>query len=488
MSSGDSPSVLIVDDEAGPRRSLAMILGSGYRCAGAAGAGEALEHLRSESVDVVLLDIMLEDADGLELLTQLRSEYPDQVVIMTTAVDSTRAAVRAMKLGAYDYLTKPFDPEEIRLVVGRAVKELRMRRELEDLRRTVRISGGFGGMIGASPAVERVLRMIRRVVDSDSTVLITGESGTGKELVASALHFEGKRRRGPFVPFHCAAVSPQLLESELFGHEKGAFTGAVVAKKGMFEEADGGTLFLDEIGEMPIEMQSKLLRAIQEREIRPVGSNVTRKVDVRIVAATNRDLVEEIRKGRFREDLYYRINVVPIHLPPLRERPGDIPMLLQHFVRELSERLQIGTPPPVEPDLLAAMENYSWPGNIRELRNAVERMLVLSDGSALGVRHLPPRIRAALERGTPPAAEQAPDAAVAGGRDEAAAFEAIPEGMTLSEMTAALERRVIRRALRETGGKISPAARKLGTTRRILRYKMDRLGLSPADAAAAEEG
>ena len=333
MNTEDKPIVLIVDDETGPRRSLRLILGDGYYCLECERASQALEAIeKNPPADVVLLDIMLEDMDGLDLLNAIRERRPDQTVIMTTAVKSTRAAVQAMKLGAYDYLTKPFEPEEIRIVVARAIEEYRLRSELYRLRQAIDTGSPFREIAGHSPEMQRVFSTMKQVKDTDSTVLIYGESGTGKELVARALHFGSRRRSGSFVPVHCAAISRELVESELFGHERGAFTGATRAKKGMFEEADGGTLFLDEIGEMEPAMQAKLLRAIQEREIRHVGATTAIRVNVRLIAATNRDLHEEMRKGSFREDLYYRINVVPIEMPPLRARTGDVPLLVRIFL------------------------------------------------------------------------------------------------------------------------------------------------------------
>jgi DNA-binding NtrC family response regulator len=419
---------------------------------------------------------MLEDMDGLDLLNEIRERRPDQTVIMTTAVRSTRAAVQAMKLGAYDYLTKPFEPEEIRIVVARAIEEHRMRSELYRLRAAVDTGSPFREIAGHSPQMQRVFQTMMQVKDTDSTVIIYGESGTGKELVARALHFGSRRKEGAFMPVHCAAISRELLESELFGHERGAFTGATRAKKGMFEEADGGTLFLDEIGEMELAMQAKLLRAIQEREIRHVGATTPIRVNVRLIAATNRDLHKEVSEGRFREDLYYRINVVPVEMPRLSERAGDVPLLVRVFLDKVSKRLGVD-PPPVEPEVLEVLEEYDWPGNVRQLENTIERMLVLAAGDPLGVDHLPPGIVAAV-RGV----DATPQPSSVGGRKEtgdahATAADWLAEGKTLSDMTEQVEREAIRHALDRAEGRITEAARILGTTRRILRYKMDKLGL-----------
>ena len=451
------PKILCIDDEASPRESLRYILKDRYQVATAATGKAGMEILQSQGpFDLVLLDMKLPDCTGLELLARIRQELPAVSVVMVTAIAEPKPAVQAIKLGAADYLTKPFDVDEIRLVVERVLRERALPRPAAagaDL--------PADDMIGASGAMRGVLALIDRIKDADVTVLINGETGTGKELVARALHFSSCRKAGPFIPVHCAAIPNELLESELFGHEKGAFTGAGQQRLGMFEAANGGTLFLDEIGEMPLAMQSKLLRAIQEREIRRVGSSDTVHINVRLVCATNRDLAASVKAGEFREDLFYRINVVPIVLPALRDRREDIPTLVLHFAQQFSRELNRPAPQ-FTPLAMERFVYYGWPGNVRELQHALERLIITCDANPIDVAHLPPLIAAAEPELT---ADMAVTALAA-------------DGLDLPKLTANLERHAIEKALQRSGGVISEAAQMLHVTRRILRYKIDQLGIS----------
>ena len=452
--------ILCIDDEASPRESLRFILKDRYQVVTADTGKTGLDTLRTQGpFDLVLLDMKLPDYSGLEVLSKIRQDAPAVPVVMVTAIAEPKPAVQAIKLGAADYLTKPFDVDEIRLVVERVLRE-----------RTLTKSAAISAteetpqeMIGSSGAMRQVFTLIDRIKDADASVLITGATGTGKELVARALHFRSSHQAGPFVPVHCAAIPNELLESELFGHEKGAFTGAVQQRIGMFEAAHGGTLFLDEIGELPLATQSKLLRAIQEREIRRVGSQQTIHISVRLVCATNRDLEAEVKRGAFREDLYYRINVVPVKLPSLCERREDIPSLVLHFAQRFATELKRSVPH-FTPQALERFVNYDWPGNVRELEHALERLLITCDAALIDVVHLPPLIATAE-----------PELVGDGPAIELAAGE-----LDLPKLTAHLERQAIEKALQRSGGVISEAARMLRVTRRILRYKMNQLGIAVA--------
>ena len=455
------PKILCIDDEDSPRESLRYILKDRYQFVGVDSGKKGWETIQSAGpFDLVLLDMKLPDCDGLELLARIRQAQPSLPVIMVTAIAEPKPAVQAIKLGAADYLTKPFDVDEIRLVVARVLRE----RALPQPAPTASASQPpVDEMIGTGSAMRGMLAMIDRIKDAEATVLITGETGTGKELVARALHYRSRRQAGPFVPVHCAAIPHELLESELFGHEKGAFTGAFQQRIGMFEAAHGGTLFLDEIGEMSLATQTKLLRAIQEREIRRVGSQQTIHVNVRLVCATNRDLTAEVKKGAFREDLFYRINVVPVRLPALRERREDIPTLVLHFAQKFARELNRPTPQ-FTPAALERFVHYDWPGNVRELEHALERLLITCETTMIDVAQLPPLIAAA----EPTLTGSLP-------------VSSLPEDeLDLPKLTAHLERQAIEKALQRSGGVIAEAARMLNVTRRILRYKMDQLGIVPA--------
>jgi two-component system, NtrC family, response regulator AtoC len=426
--------------------------------------GEAAIDLIGPGVVAIVTDLRMPKLDGMGLLRRVATEHPDIPVIMITAHGSVDSAVEAVKLGAFDYIEKPFEQAQIRQVVDKAVKthELNSRAPRPQIS-----SGGAGryGLVGKSPALEALFAVVEKVADTPSTVLITGESGTGKELVARALHANSSRKDGPFIKINCAAIPKTLMESELFGYEKGAFTGAVSSKPGRFELADTGTLFLDEIGEIPVEMQVKLLRVLQESEFERVGGIKTIKVDVRLVTATNRDLLKEVAQQNFREDLYYRLNVVPIHLPPLRERIEDVPLLVEHFVRKFNERLKKNIAR-VEDDALERLLSHPWPGNIRELENVLERSILFCEGNSIRARDLPHEVSGQTDAPMRPLSTSASGPA--------------PEG-SLKEMvrqeTERLERELIQRALDETGGNVTQAARKLKISRKSLQNKMKDFGL-----------
>ncbi|RMF72447.1 MAG: sigma-54-dependent Fis family transcriptional regulator, partial [Acidobacteria bacterium] len=373
---------LVVEDDPHFRETLLDFLGQlGHRAHGAGSIGEARARLAAGAPELLVSDIRLPDGDGVELLREVRRAHPATVVLVMTGFATVNSAVEAMRDGAADYLPKPFSMAQLRLAIDRALETRRLRRENAELRERLARSNGARPLIGSSPAMRRVLEMIDRLRGIDSTVLITGESGVGKELVVEALHAGHPRRaQGPLVPLHCGAIPRELIESELFGHVRGAFTGAAQDKAGRFEAATGGTLFLDEIGTMPLDLQVKLLRVLQTREVQRVGSSRTIPVDVRVIAATNEDLKAKVERGEFREDLYYRLNVIPLHVPPLRERRSDVPLLAAHFVRRGAERLGV----PARELSRAALDRlmaHDWPGNVRELENVIEYALVMSAGA-----------------------------------------------------------------------------------------------------------
>jgi DNA-binding NtrC family response regulator len=445
------PVVLIVDDDSGMRESFRLILEEEYELVEAEDGQGALEAARRSQLDLVLLDVRLPDMDGLAVLERLKALDPDLEVILITAVKNVRSAVTAMKLGAFDYLTKPFEDDEVLAVVHRALERRALQREVTLLRSELARRDEPEGIVGQSPAIQRLLQVITQVARTDVTVLVTGESGTGKELVARAIHRQSARRDRPFVPVTPAAIPDALLESELFGHERGAFTGATQRKLGKFELAQGGTLFLDEIGSLKPDLQVKLLRAIQEREIERVGGVSRLKIDVRIVAATNADLRRAVASGAFRDDLYYRLNVVPVHVPPLRERRGDIPALVEHFLRKAAARSGKRVTA-LAPDVLRTLGDYHWPGNVRELENLVERFVVLAEGPVVEARDLP--LDLLLGDPTPPCDQ--------------------PAGLPLTDALENFERELFRRVLERVGWNQSEAARILGIHRNTVKAKMAR--------------
>jgi two-component system, NtrC family, response regulator AtoC len=450
-------SVLIIDDEPGLRQSVSMILGSeGYEVQAASDGEEGLTRALELEPELILCDVRMPRLTGLEFLKRYRERGGTGLVIVMTAYGNMELAIEAMKAGAYDYLPKPFGSDELLLTIRKAEERETLRREVGRLREEVRVEARFSEIIAKSAAMKAALEVASKVARYPSPVLITGESGTGKELVARLIHSQSERADATFIPLNCGSIPETLLESELFGHARGAFTGADREKPGLFEAASGGTLFLDEIGEMPASLQVRLLRALQEGEVRRLGENRTRPVDVRVIAATNRELQEEIREGRFRRDLFYRIAVVPIHLVPLRQRREEIPLLVRHFLDVYNERLRTAIQG-IDPDAMRLLLEYVWPGNVRELENTIERALVLAAGPNLTVEDLPAHIRAPL----PPL-----DSADLG-EDE----------LSVKKHGAVLERRLIRKALERAGGNKTRAAGLLELSPRALHYKIREYGL-----------
>jgi DNA-binding NtrC family response regulator len=396
---------LIVEDEATLRDSLKRVFArEGYEVEAAVSAEEALPRLEERAFDVILTDIILPGSDGIELLEKARQRDPGQIVVVMTAYATLDTAVRALRAGAYDYVIKPVIHEELKRIVRNALQARALRAENVILKKQIDERYGLDQIVGASPPMHELLAEVHKVADSRSNVLLLGETGTGKELFARAIHARSSRREKPFVPINCSAIPENLIESELFGYQRGAFTGAVGAKPGLFEEADGGTVFLDEIGELDTRLQSKLLRVIDDREIRPLGSTQSRRVDLRFVAATNLDLAAAVAGGGFREDLFYRLNVITLRMPPLRERREDIPQLVARFVEQFAAELG-RRPVAVDPQALSLFEGYPWPGNVRELRNVVERLVLVAEGPVVLPAHLPEHLRRAAARPAEPAGE-----------------------------------------------------------------------------------
>jgi two-component system response regulator PilR (NtrC family) len=460
--------VLIVDDEKSMRDLLSITLEkAGYEVAAADGGEAAIEAIRKESFDAIITDLRMPKVDGLQVLRAARDLSPDTAVIVVTAVASTETAVEAMKLGAYDYVTKPFKLDEVDLIIKNGLERKRLRDENSYLRKQLETQHRFENIIGKSARIVAVFDTIRKIANSPATAMITGESGTGKELVARAIHYNSHRRDKPFVSVNCGAIPEGLMESELFGHVKGSFTGAVANKVGLFAAAEGGTLFLDEITEIPPLLQVKLVRAIQLREIRRVGDTKDIKTDVRLIAASNRDLETAVREGVMREDLFYRLNVIPIHLPPLRERREDIPFLVAHFIQKFTRDLGKDVRG-VSPEAMAILERHQWPGNIRELENAIERAIVLGTGEMVGVDALPDTVR----RERPAREPEAVD---------------LPEdGLDLEATLDDLERRYLLRALDRTRGVQTKAAELLRMTFRQFRYKLQKHSLARRSVAVEE--
>ncbi|MFO0687629.1 MAG: sigma-54 dependent transcriptional regulator [Myxococcota bacterium] len=457
MSPSHKARVLVVDDEQSMREFLEIFLRrEGYDVVTANDVETAIARLESEEIDVFLTDMQMPGKTGLDLILAAREASPESIPIVVTAFGTTDSAIAAMKEGAYDYLTKPFKVDELRIVIEKALEKKVLAVENRRLRKELRSQIRDRSIIGHSRAMQEVFELIAQVAETKTNVLIYGESGTGKELVARAIHEQGDRHDEPFIALNCGAIPENLLESELFGHARGSFTGAVQNKEGLFEAASGGTLFLDEIAELPPALQVKLLRALQEKTIRRVGDTVDRKVDVRIVSATNRRLEEEVAAGRFREDLYYRLNVIQLTLPPLRERVEDIPLLVQHFIRrhadDLGKRVE-----GMDPEAYEVLSRYPFPGNVRELENLIERAVALSRGPTIGCDLLPATVR-----------ETRPV------RD-AARLPA--EGVDLEKLVAEYERNLLHEALRASGGVKKRAARLLGISFRSFRYRLEKLGI-----------
>jgi two-component system response regulator AtoC len=458
--------LLIVDDEQSIRR-LCVTVGEalGFVCLEAASGETALALLEEQPAHMILTDMVMPRMSGLEFLEKVKKMLPRTEVAVMTGHGSVETAVQAMKLGAYDYISKPFSPlEELRLFLRRMAEKVRLVEENQFLRDRMDTETQLHGIVGTSAKIQDVLRMVSRLKDTRTPVLITGESGTGKELVARAIHFRGSFASRPFVAVDCGSLVPTLIESELFGYEKGAFTGALKARAGLFQSADGGTIFLDEIGELPLEMQAKLLRVLQEKEVRPVGSNQRSKVDVRVIAATNRDLESEYRTGTFRKDLYFRLNVVTLHVPALRERRSDIPMLAHWFL----ERCAPGRAVQVTNAAMKSLLQYDWPGNVRELENCIERAVALGDQQAIDVDDLPPAL-----------------ASVGQPIDEAAA-PASSNGLTSTDLED-IERSTIERVFQQVKGDKVLAGKMLGISRATLYRKLKRYNISTRSVSAASQ-
>lgn len=444
--SQQSPATILIVDDEDTTRNLCrdVVSDAGLRTRTASTTDQALEILDQCPIDLVITDLRVPQVGGLELLKRIRETYPQTAVIVLTQYGTIESAVEATRMGAADYVTKPFHVPELRSKIDRVVRSLEIDQENRVLREQLRSRPGFGGLLGVSPKMQRVYRLIEKVSQHNYPVLILGESGTGKELVARSIHFSGARQSKPFVPVDCSALVPTLIESELFGYVKGAFTGAMHSKTGLMEAAGNGTLFLDEIGDMPVDLQAKLLRALQEREIKPVGSTERVSISTRVIAATNRDLETAVRQGQFRQDLYFRLNVVQIKLPPLRERKSDLPLLVNAFLEKFSE--PNGRVRTISDDAMARLIAYDWPGNVRELENAIERAVALGSGPILHVGDLPSNLHYGARDRLPQADEVLP----------------------LEE----LERRAIMRALRESSGDKLAAARLLGIGKTTLYRKL----------------
>ena len=449
--------ILVIDDDDSSREVLAMLLQSaGYEVTSAATAESALDLINREQYQIIVSDLFLPDKSGLDILPEVHRVSPATEVIVVTGYASAQTAVRAMKEGAFDYITKPIDFDELRMVVTKALEKQKLLSENIYLRRQLQGRFEFSNIIGSSPAMNLVFERMNRIVKTDSTVLVTGESGTGKELVARALHFNGTRRERPFVAVNCSAIPEMLLESELFGHVRGAFTGAIKDKPGKFEAANHGTIFLDEIGSLPLHLQAKMLRVLQEHEVERVGSNKMVKLNVRVISATNSDLENMVKQGGFREDLYYRLNVIPLRLPPLRERQQDI-MYLTTFFLEKQCRLMGRPPCSISKQALEALEQYSWPGNVRELENLIERMVALTDAAVITLEDVPAKI--------------------IGGKPDREGFDIkMPsQGIDLVATISRIEHSLILQALESAGGVKAKAAALMGIHRTTLVEKIKRL-------------
>jgi len=476
--------VLIVDDEESVRWALRKALErAGYQVDLTAEGPAGLAAAAEPEVELVLLDVRLPGQDGLEVLREIRRRRPDLPVIMMTAYGTLQVAVEAMKLGAYDYIGKPFDVDEVLLVTEKALRAQALTREVTQLRQQLEAPVVLGGIIGASPAMQQIFKAVGRVAGTDLTVLLRGESGTGKELIARAVHENSRRKDRPFVPVNCAAIPRELLESDLFGHEKGAFTGAVAARRGRFEQAEGGTIFLDEVGDMDLSLQTKLLRVLQERRIERVGGEGSLGVDVRIIAATNQDLDAAVIRKAFREDLFYRLNVVSVHLPPLRDRREDIPALAAHFLAAFAAE-QGSSPKMCSPESLALLLRYAWPGNVRELENVVKRAAALSPTSLILPEHLPDALHAAASPAEDPA--RGVPFPVDWMQGELGRLAGEMDGRLHEHFVACVERPLISLVLRRMGGNQVKAAEMLGINRNTLRKRMRELGIPlpgrPSDA------
>ena len=456
----EQPRILIIDDDASSRQIMELLLKkSGYQIVSAPDGVQGMQFVHEGRADIVLVDLFLPDRSGIEVLRDIRHHAPEIEVVVITGHASAETAVQAMKEGAFDYITKPVNFEELKIVIAKAREKQQLLSENVYLRKQLQEKFQFKSIIGSSPAMQRVFERMQRIIKTDSTVLILGESGTGKELVAKAIHHNGRRKSHSFVAVNCGAIPESLLESELFGHTRGAFTGAVRDKIGKFEAANHGTIFLDEIGTMPLHLQSKLLRVLQEQEIERVGGTKPIKLDVRVVSATNADLEDQVKQGSFREDLYYRLNVIPLELPPLRDRRADLLPLCSHFLEKFCHLM--GRPlMTLSKQALDLLEQYRWPGNVRELENVVERMVALTEHDLITPVDLPSELTDSC------------------GRPKGVCLDLSPEGIDMPGAIEELERKLITKALQMTDGVKAKAATLLGLNRTTLVEKMKRLGIS----------
>lgn len=451
--------ILIVDDDPKANQLLTRFLEiEGYQVSSAKDGRAALETFNDGKFDLVLTDMKMPHMDGIELLKHVKNQDPNVIGVVVTGFASIDTAVEAMKVGAFDYVSKPFQLDEIRLVVQRALEYKRLQAENINLKKELKRKYKFENIVGDSTKMQEVFRLIEKVADSESTILIQGESGTGKELVAKAIHYNSSRRDHYIIPVNCGAIPENLLESELFGHVKGAFTGATTNRIGRFEAADGGTIFLDEIGDMSPKLQVKVLRVLQEQEFEPVGSTKSVKVNVRVLAATNQNLEELVEQKKFREDLFYRLNVIPVKIPPLRERRSDIPLLLNHFLKFFCDERQRNLGP-ISQEILKLLSSYEWPGNVRELENLVERMVILTDIESLNIEDLPEKIR----RGVPIQSVEP--------------FDIPEEGIDFNQIVGEYENNIIRAALAKTKGNKNMAAKLLALKRTTLVEKIKKKGI-----------
>jgi len=450
--------ILIVDDELGTRESLRMILKDDYHIIMACSGKEALHLLNEDSPSVILLDVMMPGEDGFDILEKIK-QITSAPVIMITALKSVKSAVKAMKIGAFDYITKPFNVDEIKIIIDKALSTQELIQEVNYLRSEIDKSYAFSNIIGKSKSMREIFHIIKQTADNKTTVLISGESGTGKELVAKAIHYNGPRRNKSFITINCAAIPDTLLESELFGYEKGAFTNACERKIGRFELADQGTLFLDEFAELSLNTQAKILRFLQEKEFTRIGGSKTISVDTRLISATNKNLEKALAEGKLREDFYYRINIIPITIPPLRERREDIPLLVSHFIDKVNERERKHIQG-ISKEALEMLINYYWPGNVRELENIVERTVTLTDREVITAEYLPSHIRNA-------------------GKTSLIKDQILGGEMTFPEAGDQFEKSIILDALEKTNYVQTKAATMLGISRRILKYKMVKFGIEP---------
>lgn len=453
--------ILVVDDEESIREFLEIMLKKeGYEVTLAEDGLKAKEMVQKKSFDMIISDLQMPNMTGIELLKYIRQNYPEIVFMMITAFGTTETAVEAMKMGAYDYLTKPFKIDEVRINISNALKSKNLEFENRTLKKELNKEFSFQNVIGNSPAMHHVFDLVKRVSQAPTNILITGESGTGKEVIAKAIHYNGPLKEKPFVTINCGAIPENLMESEMFGHKKGSFTGAVADKPGLFEVADGGTLFLDEVGELPLTIQVKLLRSIQERIIRRVGSTEDTKVDVRIIAATNRNLEDMVQKGTFRQDLFYRLNVIHIRTPALRERKEDIPLLAHHFLKKFNSKLNKNINS-ISDEAMETLKKYEYPGNVRELENLIERTVALEAGATVLPESLPPLVMTSSGRKMASSSE----------------IEMTDEGVELDKVMGQIEKELIIKAIHQAGGVKKKAAKLLKITFRSMRYRIEKYNL-----------